>query len=421
MACVAAMVAWAPMSVLLVTPSWTRDGGVGAHVIASAGALAARGLNVHVLAARIDPSESVPGVTLHHAAGLFDRDLPPRERVGEALPEGVSVVHMHQFDDPLVTEHLQRQAPVLVSAHAFVACTSRVHYFRPGEECTRPHGRGCVPNLLLRGCAHVRDPRPLPGSYRRSTRALHSLLAADLAISHSSAVDRHLAINGVRRRAVVPLFSTLTAVRGSGHENRRRVLFAGRVVRPKGVHVLVRAAREVDAEFVICGEGMRLQATRTLAARLGVADRVRFRGWLGERELARELAEASVVAMPSLWPEPFGLVGIEAFDAGRPVVASATGGIPDWLQDGVNGIAVPAGDVQALACALTELLADPARQQAMGQAGERMAAERFTAERHVTALLDAYEAAREHWTAAATHASSPRAMGGDPRPEPSRT
>jgi glycosyltransferase involved in cell wall biosynthesis len=274
------MVAWAPMSVLLVTPSWTRDGGVGAHVIASAGALAAHGLQVHVLAARIDPSESFPGVTLHHAVGLFDRDLPPRARVGETLPDGVSVVHMHQFDDPLVTDYLQGQAPVLVSAHAFVACTSRVHYFRPGEECTRAHGRSCVPNLLLRGCAHVRDPRPLPASYRRSTRALRSLLAADLAIAHSSAVDRHLAINGVRRRAVVPLFSTLAAVEGSGHEQRRRVLFAGRVVRPKGVHVLVRAVREVDAELVICGEGMRLPATRRLAARLGVAERVRFRGWL---------------------------------------------------------------------------------------------------------------------------------------------
>jgi glycosyltransferase involved in cell wall biosynthesis len=421
MACVAAMVAWAPMSVLLLTPSWTRDGGVGAHVIASAGALAAHGLDVHVLAARIDARETIPGVTLHHAPVLFDRDLPARERVGAPPPDGVSVVHMHQFDDPPVTAYLQRQAPVLVSAHAFVACTSRVHYFRPGEECTRPHGRGCVPNLLLRGCAHVRDPRPLPASYRRSTRALQSLLSADLAIAHSSAVDRHLAINGVRRRAMVPLFSTLPAVRGSGHESRRRVLFAGRVVRPKGAQVLVRAAREVDGELVICGTGMQLEATRRLARRLGVQDRVCFRGWLGERELARELAEASVVAMPSLWPEPFGLVGIEAFAAGRPVVASATGGIPDWLQDGVNGVAVPAGDVQALAVALTELLADPARQQAMGAAGERMAAERFTAERHVAALLHAYETARAHWTAARTHASSPRAAGGAPAPEPSRT
>ena len=53
--------------------------------------------------------------------------------------------------------------------------------------------------------------------------------------------------------------------------------------------------------------------------------------------------------MPSLWPEPFGLVGIEALAAGRPVVASATGGIGDWLEDGVGGLMVPPGDPGALA------------------------------------------------------------------------
>ena len=133
---------------------------------------------------------------------------------------------------------------------------------------------------------------------------------------------------------------------------------------------------------------------RRLARRLGIEERVHFRGWLAGEELARELAEASVVAVPSVWPEPFGLGGLEAFAAGRPVVASATGGIGDWLQDGVNGLAVAPGDVGDLARALDELLGDPDRQGQMGAAGREMAARRFSAERHVAALLDAYEAAR---------------------------
>ena len=103
------------------------------------------------------------------------------------------------------------------------------------------------------------------------------------------------------------------------------------------------------------------------------------------------------MVVPSIWPEPFGLVGIEALAAGRPVVASATGGIVDWLQDGVNGLAVAPGSPRALASALNELLADPARQQTMGAAGKRMVAERFTPERHVSALLQAYATARATW------------------------
>jgi type III pantothenate kinase len=132
---------------------------------------------------------------------------------------------------------------------------------------------------------------------------------------------------------------------------------------------------------------------RALAARLGVAVRVVFTGWLGPDELSQQLADASVVVMPSLWPEPFGLVGIEAFAAGRPAVASATGGIGDWLTDGVSGLAVPPADEVALAGALRELLGDAERQRQMGRAGRDTVQERFTREHHVAALLDAYAAA----------------------------
>jgi glycosyltransferase involved in cell wall biosynthesis len=364
-------------SVLLVTPLWTRDGGVATHVEASAAALARAGVEVHVLAVRDE------------------------RRIGDVLSREYSVIHTHQFDDPQVSSHLRRRAPLVSSVHGFSACTSGVHYFRPGQECQRAHGPGCVPNLLLRGCAHTRDPRWLPSGYRRSTEARDSLRDADLTIAYSRAIDRHMAINGVARRAIVPLFSTVPVVHGSGHEQRRRVVFAGRLVRPKGVDVLVRAARHVDGEFVICGSGKRLDALRRLASRLGVGKRIDFRGWLGPQELAHELAEASVVAIPSLWPEPFGLVGIEALAAGRPVVASATGGVEDWLDHERTGLCVPAGDERALAGALSQLLDDPARQSAMGAAGMISVNERFTEQRHVAALLDAYDAARRQWDGSA--------------------
>jgi glycosyltransferase involved in cell wall biosynthesis len=174
---------------------------------------------------------------------------------------------------------------------------------------------------------------------------------------------------------------------------RRRVLFVGRVVAAKGVGVLLRAAREVDAEFVIAGAGRQLPAMRKLTRRLGLEQRVRFTGWLGPQELAVELLGACVAVVPSVWPEPFGIVGIEAHAAGKPVIASATGGIGDWLEDGVSGVLVPAGDPRALARALNALLGDPERRRAMGRAGKRSVAARFSAERHLQALQQAYAAA----------------------------
>jgi len=163
----------------------------------------------------------------------------------------------------------------------------------------------------------------------------------------------------------------------------------------------------VDGEFVICGDGRQLAAMRELARRIDVEGRVSFRGWLSSEELAQEFADASVVVVPSLWPEPFGLVGIEALAAGRPVVASATGGIEDWLDDGVSGLCVKPGDVADLARALNELLADPQRQQRMGIAGRDAVNSRFSPERHVSAMLGAYARARSVWASDASRPQSP--------------
>lgn len=406
-------------SVLLVTPRWTRDGGVATHAMASATALAQRGLDVHVAAARIESSEPISGVTLHHAPELYNFGASPESRLGGALSPLPTLVHLHQFDDPDVLAFIRESAPVVISAHGYSACTSGVYYFRPGHECTRSHGKGCIPNLLARGCAHTRDPRSLPAAYRHATRSLEALRRADLVVSYSSSVDRHLAANSVTSRRVIPLFTTMVPRTGSGHATRRRVVFAGRVVAPKGVNVLIRAARDVTGEFVICGDGWRLDAMRRLARRLRVEERVTFKGWLGADELAHELADASIVAVPSVWPEPFGLVGIEALAAGRPVVASATGGIGDWLEDGRTGLCVAPGDPHALARALNELLGDPVRQEAMGAAGKRMVADRYTSERHVAALVEAYRTARSAWQSDRRANSAAAATPGS-RAEPAR-
>ena len=383
-----------PRSVLLVTPVWTRNGGIATHVQASAAALAQHGLDVKVLVARIESDERPAGVTVFHSPELLSPAAPVSERLGESLSLNPDVIHLHELEDPEIVDALREQAPVLISVHGYSACPSGLYYFEPGHECTRSHGPGCIPNLLLRGCAHRRDPTRLPAAYRRSGRGLAALKAADMTVAYSSSVERHLAANGVTRRWRVPLFTTTTPKLGSGHSSRRRVVFAGRVVAAKGLDTLIRAVREVEGEFVICGDGWQLESMRQLARRLGLQERIRFKGWLPAELLAEELAEASVVVVPSLWPEPFGLVGIEAFSAGRPVIASATGGIGDWLEDGVSGLSFPPGDASALARALNELLADPERQSAMGMAGQKMVAARFSAKRHVEALLDAYRGAR---------------------------
>jgi glycosyltransferase involved in cell wall biosynthesis len=383
-----------PRSVLIVMPRWIRDGGVGAHMMRSAAALAETGVRVEVLVARVETDERIEGVEVIHSPQLFKtEEMAPR--FAAALEREPEVIHLNQLDDPEVVSFLRGRAPVVLSAHSYLACASGVHYFRPGHGCTRAHGPGCVPNLLFRGCAH-RFTKALPSDYRKAGRERAALRAADMTIGYSHAMDRHLRAAGVERRRVVPYFPTLDPLPGDG-EQSRRVVFAGRLHASKGAATLLEAARELDAELRICGDGAELARLEELAARLGIAERVSFRGWLSPEGLAREFADAALVAVPSHWPEPFGLVGIEGFATGRPAVGSATGGIPEWLDDGVSGLTVPAGDAAKLAGALGELLGDPARRHAMGEAGRATVAARYSRAAHLDAVNDAYATARASW------------------------
>src|SRR6476646_10940652 len=119
-------------SVLMVTPRWARDGGVGAHVQASARILAEAGHEVAVLVARVESSERFAGVELYRSAQLCKWDVPIEARLGDAVSLSPSVVHVHQVDDLALVAAMRATAPVVMSAHGYTACPSGVYYFAPG-------------------------------------------------------------------------------------------------------------------------------------------------------------------------------------------------------------------------------------------------------------------------------------------------
>lgn len=109
--------------------------------------------------------------------------------------------------------------------------------------------------------------------------------------------------------------------------------------------------------------------------------------------MSEHLNATSVVVVPSVWPEPFGLVGLEAMTCSKPVVAFDTGGISDWLKDGCNGYLVPVKRADLLAERIDSLLRDHHLAVKMGAEGLRIATDRFSKERHFQRLLSVFEAA----------------------------
>ena len=141
---------------------------------------------------------------------------------------------------------------------------------------------------------------------------------------------------------------------------RPRVLFVGRLAPQKGVSTLVEAAgllKDPSARILLVGDGPERPKLERDAERLGVDDRLHFVGFFAHDRLPAVFAHADLLVLPSLYEE-LGTVLLEAMQAALPIVASKTGGIPDVIENGVNGMLVPPGDPEALARAIDCLLAD---------------------------------------------------------------
>jgi alpha-maltose-1-phosphate synthase len=166
---------------------------------------------------------------------------------------------------------------------------------------------------------------------------------------------------------------------------RPSVVFVGRVTRQKGLPVLLRAARRFDAgaQLVLCAgqaDTAELQAEVTglveglRATRDGV---ILIPGMLAKAEVIQILSHATVFVCPSDY-EPLGIVNLEAMACGCAVVASAVGGIPEVVADGVTGLLVPPGDEAALAAAINALIRDPGLAAAFGARGRERAVAEFS-------------------------------------------
>jgi glycosyltransferase involved in cell wall biosynthesis len=174
-------------------------------------------------------------------------------------------------------------------------------------------------------------------------------------------------------------------------ENEIALLYAGRLIREKGVTVLLRALQQVahvPMRLLLAGEGPEKAVLLDVAHRLGVAARVQFLSWLEPHALRAALASADVLVMPSLpapyWEEQLGFAAIEAMASGVPVLAARTGSLP-WVV-GTGGVLVPPNDPHAIAAELARLAVEPAARMALGR----------DARRHAERQHDAAVIAREY-------------------------
>ena len=179
-------------------------------------------------------------------------------------------------------------------------------------------------------------------------------------------------------------------VRGIKLNANKYHLMASRLTGSKGVRVALEALEFLPepAKLVIVGGGPLADEVRSRAMESN--GKLVYHTWADRRKMSELLAGAISVWLPSLWAEPFGIVGLEAMSMARPVVASDVGGVADWLRHEENGFLVPAGDARALARAAGRLAADKDLADRLGAAGKRSARVRFDPGKLMTQLEATY-------------------------------
>lgn len=314
--------------------------------------------------------------------------------------ERPDVAYLHAAIDRVVAEVILSRLPTVYFAHTYDAFSpsGALLYQRDDSVCTLsgvPDWR-CLVNAYLQRC-NTRRPLGLIRRYRRANESMRWIRAVDGIVCDSEYVRRRHVENGFPNERCHVLPSPITIPPADVASRRRPealILFVGRITPQKGLGYLIRALTGVSnaCTLLVAGDGYQMPAMRRLVADLRLGDRVRFLGSL-ERDAVQDLyLRAAVVVMPSVWPEPFGMVGPEAMSYGVPVVASQVGGIPEWLADGECGYLVPPRDVKGLADRIQGLLADPALATRLGSRGREIAQQRYGLDQHAAHLARLFEA-----------------------------
>lgn len=216
------------------------------------------------------------------------------------------------------------------------------------------------------------------------SRWMKSQIEADFRVPPSKVISYPLGIHNKQ-------IGTPVSKRGQ----KKILIFSGRVIYLKGITFLLEALSQVnmvreDWDCLIVGDGDYLPAAKALARRLKLNDRVSFLGHLQNMESI--LAQGDVLIQPSLQDtQPLSVV--EGQLAGLPAIVSDAAGLPEMIQNGLNGLIVPTGDVRSLKNAIVELLNDDDRRCRMGHAAVAWANERWTLDAMVSQTLALYKMA----------------------------
>ena len=338
-----------------------HQGGVSSYIKRTAIAQQEAGHTVTLFDPTVSDTDTEEGLTV--VGRLSSADV-----IHRAQQRKVDILNIHESLENAPSSRV----PVVYTLHNHDAyCPSGSQHLKTRDRpCHRVAGAGCVVGHLKDHCGSLR-----PANALRNIRKhlLHQRLVARIPVIAVSRFQKKQLIRAgyaPDRIFVVqsPVPCMNMAYTPPPPDGVPQLLFMGRVVPEKGLKWLLKAFSliGVSAHLDVAGDGYALAEMKRLTDSLGLQDRVTFHGWVAQDRLQQLIRQSRAIVVPSTWHEPAGLVSLEAAAHGRPVIASRSGGIPEYV-DASWGALVTPGDVQALAGHLTTFASDYERARSAGR------------------------------------------------------
>lgn len=385
------------MRILFVNEKSGYFGGVEQNVADSAGALGAMGVSCYLAYGELT-NRNPEGYQSIFTGAMLCQELDPSGLGGEPFAEifrqvRPDVVYIHKIPRLNFFMPFMNEVRSVRMVHDHDLCCPRRHkYFLFNNRvCHHRAGWRCY----LDAAFLEKDSRSPFGlrltGIKPKLNELKRNLQHDALLVGSRFMREELIQNGFSEDKVhiLPPVVPEQNLQPSPVPDSATILYVGQLIRGKGVDLLLQSLKLVRCGYqaVIVGTGNAVDGLKALCSRLGLDDRIVFKGWVDHQKMESFYSEARIVAVPSRWPEPFGMIGLEAMRQGRPVVAFDVGGISDWLQNGVTGYAVPEQDVAAFAGALERLLTDAETAQRMGNEALAAAHRDFSFDDYIHKLM----------------------------------
>ncbi len=398
------------MRVLYVHERMGSLGGAEANVLITATELRGRGYHVG-LAAQSGTGKNEEAWKKTFSEGTFvDGTKAVLTALAEFKPD---VIYIHKWEDlATLRQLLETGLPIVRMVHDHDTYCLRSYRYNvfTREVCHRPASLYCIVPCL----APIKRNRE--GGFPFRWASYFNKLEE---IKLNRRFNRHLVVTRYMRDELLlngfdgdkieifpPVPRPGRQIR-SKFSDRNLILFAGQIIRGKGVDILLRALAKVTAPFeaVILGDGNQRAACEKLAAELGLSGRVHFKGFIPQEELVAYYEDTSVVVVPSVWPEPIATIGLEVMRYALPVVAFDAGGINDWLHDGKNGYLVPWMNTDLFAARLDAILADKVMAREMGERGLELVSREYDFENYISRLQELFTRMAKSSAASAAQAT----------------